>query len=232
MHCELGKEAKPLLKCSVKIRPSNPDWESRKFAGEVTFDLWSLGQREFARKGGTRVGVIALPCEDPGSPDDAQDTLEFTPRPWTTWFEQWRKRPDHSFALVNAGWTVFWGITGDDAKEQVLRAEWGPVDESEPSANDAAMPHWHVDPPLELLVDRISSSRRFKALVPVFRDIPGGPIGERLLIKRVHLGMGGWRNDSPGLWRDMTLHDPDELRTWAVRTLAYLKSQSQFFSAR
>lgn len=219
LHASLAEGIKGILGARVTIRP-NLKWKSSDFRGQLSFDLWPTNRIEFAYSRGRNVGVIAIPRNEGGQDDKDKD-----PCAWVTWYEEWLKRPDDSFSLLTAAWTVFWGIPGDHQKAQVLRAEW------DQKHDVPANPHWHIDPTLQVSPVTGGPPVSFEALRPFPPSAGAAVAGRGLPIDRAHLGMGGWEHQSLSPWRHPPLDNTEQLCRWAMRTLEHLTSQCKDFQS-
>lgn len=212
--------AADLLDAHIIIRKhSGASWQRKGFRGTVGFELWVPSAPEYgANERGRREPVAALPSAGGKHGELVAATAASTV--WVSWFEAWSRPDRQGFSLSGAKWTVFLGVAGDDAKAQILRAEWNPS-LADRGACGTGQPHWHVD--------RSVLTRREPRCTEL-EEIEGRPRDEWLSLKRVHLAMGGWRNQPPaphpwhmGLGDDLRL-----LREWAVETLRYIKRESRF----
>lgn len=62
---------------------------------------------------------------------------------WVSWHETWLKQDSTDYVLLNAGWTLFEGLPGNQEKTQVLRADWDQLEHR--GSKRAGQPHWHFD---------------------------------------------------------------------------------------
>src|SRR5260370_1429109 len=128
LHERLTDEFKSdyLLGQWTRIRDVNaPNWQQRKFQGEVGFELYPIGSPEYGLTDFNQK-VAVFPLAEQTSNGALQEIVPLTAAPtaWVSWFEHWKKLPTEAFALVTAKWVLFWGEPGDDEKIQVVRAEW------------------------------------------------------------------------------------------------------------
>lgn len=178
------------LKLGVRQADETLDWKGALVATKVFFAAKPVTND-------TRVEflddrMIAFSISDPG----ASIPL------WVSWREEWvkalagrqRGRAEPTLDLVGVSICFFAGNAAKK-KTQILRAEW---DNPKHRGNDAAQPHWHIDPNL---IDLPS----WKAETPV--QVAGGleelTTQEGLLValepgfwelQRLHLGMAGWKH--------------------------------------
>jgi hypothetical protein len=190
LHERLADEFKSadLLGQWTRIRDVNePNWQQKKFQGEVGFELYPIGAPEYGLTDfNQRVAVFPLADQANGGALQEIVPLAALPMAWVSWFEHWKKLPTEAFTLVTAKWVLFWGEQGNDEKIQVVRAEWDQTTFLENSNSPAAQPHWHVDRDLELA--------ELVAETSALEEIGGGMVSRRVTIQDVHLAMGGWSN--------------------------------------
>ena len=106
---------------------------------------------------------------------------------WVSWYEAWLKQDSSNFVLLNAGWTMFEGLPGNQEKTQVLRVDWDQLPHK--GSERAGHPHWHFDHGLFISSepDKVEIA---PGLVAVATDDP-------LAMERwtsvgfIHLAMGG-----------------------------------------
>jgi hypothetical protein len=142
---------------------------------------------------------------------------------WISWHEAWLKQNSINFVLLNAGWTLFEGLPGDQEKNQVLRVDWDQLPHR--GSERAGHPHWHFDH--ELFIsdkpDRIE----------IAPDLVQVPSEEPFVMRRetslgfIHLAMGAWyeNKEHPECWQRTYNDDCRQLRNWCTKTLRYLKEQ-------
>jgi hypothetical protein len=118
--------------------------------------------------------------------------------------------------------------------EPLLRAEWAPPPDYR---GDAAQPHWHFDRPFESWVypTGIQAEDAADATeAPEEENAePGDPAGlQELELSGIHLGMAGWHHGGEGhqCWQCAPKNMP-ELQRWALRTIAYMRSQTPHVQA-
>jgi hypothetical protein len=145
---------------------------------------------------------------------------------WASWHEKWRKLDSKEFVLLDAGWTLFEGLVGDQYKTQVLRADWDQL-LNEKGSKHAGQPHWHFD-------DEIfcSAGQANVEVGPGLIEVQGGSAPSNLRAPSVgfiHLAMGTWKSgaDHPECWQRDYMDDCQLLRDWCVKTLRYLRDQVQ-----
>jgi hypothetical protein len=154
---------------------------------------------------------------------------------WVSWSEEWIKtkvasrgrQPIPMLDLIGVSVGFYAGYANKE-KTQILRAEW---DNPKARGNEAAQPHWHIDPNL---IDLPSWSRE----QPIQRATANGleelSAAEGTLVtldpgfwslQRLHLGMAGWkhRNDSPECWQHKL--ELDIIAEWLGRVLVYCKTE-------
>ena len=142
---------------------------------------------------------------------------------WVSWYEAWLKQNSNNLVLLNAGWTMFEGLPGDQQKTQVLRVDWDQLPYR--GSKHAGQPHWHFDN--ELFIPAEPDKVQIKpGLVEV-------PTDETFSTQKwasmgfIHLAMGTWNKDvnHPKCWQRTYEDDCQQLRDWCVKTLRYLKEQ-------
>ena len=142
---------------------------------------------------------------------------------WVSWHEAWLKQNSINFVLLNAGWTLFEGLRGNQDKAQVLRVDWDQLHDRRNKC--AGHPHWHFDHDLFI--------RAEPDKVEVAPGLVEVPIDDAFAMARgasvgfVHLAMGAWNKgtDHPECWQRTYENDCQQLRDWCVKTLRYLKEQ-------
>jgi hypothetical protein len=244
------------------------NWKNPKFTGPVDFDLWPTEAPMTAKsdQGGelavfafeklTKIGSGELvEIEDEGDGSIC----------WISWHERWerlvpervfpgKKSKQPHFMLGTIQWILFWGRP-EDEKVQIIRSEWDnaahvtrkkkeyeiakskdakPADEEDEDSL-AGQPHWHVDRVVELGdVDAFLEHRGTE-----LRELAHSSYaGQYLNLQRVHLAMGGWKNEATGgaavaanhaaRWQIEYTEDRDELIEWNISTLRYIKSQIHY----
>jgi len=142
---------------------------------------------------------------------------------WVSWHEAWFKQDSKSFLLLSAGWTLFAGLPGNQAKAQVLRVDWDQLPHRR--SKHAGHPHWHFDHELFISPepDKVEVA---PGLVEVTTDT-GFAMARQALMGFIHLAMGAWNKDKdhPECWQRTYEEDCQQLRDWCVKTLRYLKEQ-------
>lgn len=142
---------------------------------------------------------------------------------WVSWHETWRKKGEGGFILLNSGWTLFEGQSGDPQKYQVLRADWDQLPHK--GSLQAGHPHWHFDDDLF-----ISAGPATVEVAPgLFQTTTGtaSEVPRKASMGSIHLAMGAWNTDTdhPGCWQRTYEDDCQQLRDWCKKTLKYLKEQ-------
>jgi hypothetical protein len=152
---------------------------------------------------------------------------------WVSWGEEWvkaastqrRRRTEPTLDLVGVS-LCFYAGNAAKKKTQILRAEW---DNTFQRGNNAAQPHWHIDPNL---IDFPSWKSEQPPQAP--EGLEELPATETPLIpvepgfwelQRLHLGMGGWRHhaDSPQCWQHKL--ELELVAAWLQRVLVYCKNE-------
>lgn len=142
---------------------------------------------------------------------------------WVSWYEAWRKQDSSNFILLNAAWTLFKGLPGDQDKTQVLRAEWDQLPHR--GSKRAGHPHWHFDH--DLFISAEPGKIKVKPdLVEISSDEPFA-MKRWTSVGFIHLAMGTWNQgkNHPECWQRTCEDDCRQLRDWCVKTLLYLKEQ-------
>lgn len=201
--------------------PPEAQWHKVHDGGEVEFDLVPIDpaksepatrmRREDSKT--HRVSVFPL-CTHSSS---CVGTF------WISWHETWLKEDSTNFVLLNAGWTLFEGLPGNQDKAQVLRVDWDQLDHRR--SKRAGHPHWHFDH--ELFI------RAEPGKVEVAPDLVEISTDDAFAMTRgasvgfVHLAMGAWNKDKdhPECWQRSYEDNCQQLRDWCVKTLRYLKEQ-------
>lgn len=153
---------------------------------------------------------------------------------WVSWSEEWKKasvgsRRKHEPALNLVGVSVgfYTGVPRRD-KTLLIRAEW---DNPNQRGNEAAQPHWHIDPNL---IDLPSWNSEFSV-----GNTPAAGALEELSVEegastialgfhslqRLHLGMAGWmhENDNPRCWQHRL--ELGTVADWVKAVLRYSKTE-------
>lgn len=142
---------------------------------------------------------------------------------WVGWHETWLKQDSVNYLLLNAGWTLFEGLPGNEDKDQVLRVDWDQLPHR--GSNRAGQPHWHFDHHLFISVepDKVQVAPGLVEVntTGVSAATGAGSVGS------IHLAMGTWNRDipHPKCWQRTYEDDCRQLRDWCVKTLKYLKEQ-------
>lgn len=152
---------------------------------------------------------------------------------WVYWGEKWKKSQiaqsrnmaKATLDLVGVKLCFHVGNFGQQ-KTQILRAEW---DNPKLQGNEVAQPHWHIDPNL---MDLPSKGRDYPVpvsggLVELSALQEGLAVSapNSLSLRRLHLGMGGWRHQEahPQCWQHKL--DLDTIAEWLKRVLVYCKNE-------
>jgi hypothetical protein len=142
---------------------------------------------------------------------------------WVSWYEAWLKQNSSKLVLLNAGWTMFEGLPGDQQKTQVLRVDWDQLPRK--GSMRAGQPHWHFDD--ELFIPAEPDKVQIKpGLVEVPPD-EAFAVPKWTSVGFIHLAMGTWNKNTahPLCWQRTYEDDCRQLRDWCVKTLRYLKEQ-------
>jgi hypothetical protein len=142
---------------------------------------------------------------------------------WVSWHETWKKVHPTNYNLLNAGWTMFKGLSGNPDKDQVLRVDWDQLPHK--GSPNAGHPHWHFDHEL-FLTSEPDKVEVAPGLVEVTTDTAFG-MPRQASLGFIHLAMGAWNKDKehPECWQRTYEDDCQQLRDWCVKTLRYLKEQ-------
>lgn len=152
---------------------------------------------------------------------------------WVSWGEQWVKasavigprRAEPMLDLVGVS-ICFYAGNAARQKTQILRAEW---DNPLQRGNNAAQPHWHIDPNL---IDLPSWKSEQPPQAPQgLEELPSS--GTPLIplepgfwgLQRLHLGMGGWKHhaDNPQCWQHKL--ELNTIAAWLNRVLLYCSNE-------
>lgn len=154
---------------------------------------------------------------------------------WVSWSEEWvktsasstRRRTSPMLDLIGVS-IGFYAGNANKEKTQILRSEW---DNPKARGNEAAQPHWHIDPNI---IDLPSWSRE----QPVSKTNADGleelSVAEGTLVpldpgfwslQRLHLGMAGWKHrpENPQCWQHKL--ELETIAEWLGRVLAYCKNE-------
>ena len=106
---------------------------------------------------------------------------------WVSWYDSWLKQDSSNFVLLNAGWTMFEGLSGNQDKTQVLRVDWDQLPRR--GSKRAGHPHWHFDH--ELFIPPEPDTPGLVEVSPVdsFETDKWTSVGF------IHLAMGAWNKD-------------------------------------
>lgn len=223
-HNNLASDVKEILGDAVTFYPSSQEkWYKTRDGSQVEFELVPryLEKSEPALrirredKKTHRVSVFPL-CAQSRSCAGIF---------WVSWYEAWLKQNSSNFILLNAGWTLFEGLPGNQDKNQVLRAEW---DQLPLKGNiRAGHPHWHFDHELFIFTepDKVEIA---PGLVEISAEETFA-MQESTSVGFIHLAMGTWNKgmDHPQCWQRDYEDDCQQLRDWCIKTLIYLKEQIQ-----
>ena len=208
LHGQFAQEISKTLRGECEIQPV-PDararWHRREVNENVEFFLWPKNSLvQWGLRTGGRVHCPLVAAKQTGISWQADQLA------WVAWREAWTRQKVDTFSLREAALTFFWGREGiQPIEHQLFRAEWP---QGTAASDMSAQPHWQVDWPLASLDDYISS---------------------------VHFGMAGWECAEHAStevhlskhWRRKFSGTPDELLTWAVRTLEYSVDQiAQYYA--
>ncbi len=221
-HNDVVADVQGILNVRVTFRPlDNGDWYKVRDGTEVEFDLVSVDpvKSETAtrmRRGESRTHRVSV---FPLSARLSSSVGTF----WASWHETWSKQDSKSFVLLNAGWTLFEGLSGNPDKVQVLRVDWDQL--SNRGSDQAGHPHWHFDH--ELFFSEVQEKIEVaQGLVEVSPE-SSFSIGKQASVGFIHLAMGAWNSniDHPECWQRTYEGDCRLLRDWCIKTLMYLKGQ-------
>lgn len=234
LHQNLERRYGEILERRVRAQPERKREDLRKFrsGGTVLYDLAPVdGVWEKALTRSRQLVFPLLPIRYDG-------TEYGVARCWVGWTETWRCIDKDEFDLQSAAWTLYWGYVGDESKTQVLRAEWDQLYRLECTPSDAGHPHWHID--TEIALSQVGAAVEHVALEEL-SDAPAS----NLAMQRVHLAMGGWLNrpahalaqppdedEVPECWQCDFGGGADDLSTWGVRTLRYLRTQANLIRTK
>jgi len=215
---------------------------SEVFNFDVTIE--ECGRRELSdwKRSRNPVSFILRVRDDPkrmrdvGRPGTRRDlVLQLEPDPndqrshrplgwWIGWSEQWHPRTatqrQNQFAFHSAGWRLY--CTGKNNNDTLLvRAEW-----DRPNAVGAAQPHWHFHHRQRMDVTGLLQGGNVSTDVQDDSPLTASP-DKDVDTTRIHLGMGGWCNDSqhPKCWQFPLGDVQKTVSGWAIATLKYMQSQ-------
>jgi hypothetical protein len=179
----------------IATDPPGNAWEKPSFDGVAVFFAYSKakGYIRAARKSGRPSPVVLI--KDSEFTNSKKDLL------YISWKESWKKNKIHTrnFELLDTGITFYWGNREFPGKveDQLFRAEW--TQRREGSSVLAAHPHWHIDWPLGMDLDK--------------------------MIDGVHLGMAGWdlaeQGETHEYWIKYVQNSLYDLRLWVNRVIKY-----------
>lgn len=221
-HNALVADVHEILGVDVTFQPlPNENWYNVRDGAEVEFDLiyvdslMSETAKRMRREGSKthRVSVFPLSARSSSSVGTF----------WASWHEAWSKQDSKSFVLLNAGWTLFEGLSRMD-KVQVLRVDWDQLPHR--WSGQAGHPHWHFDHYVFLseeqeMVEVAPGLMEEKADTTTFSG------GRKSSIGFIHLAMGAWNSgiNHPECWQRTYEDDCWQLHEWCTKTLRYLKDQ-------
>jgi len=154
---------------------------------------------------------------------------------WVSWSEEWvktsipstRRKPAPMLDLTGVSIGFYAGYANIE-KTQILRSEW---DNPKARGNEAAQPHWHIDPNLidlpswgrEQPVSSVAADGLEELSVAEGTLVPLDPAFWSL--QRLHLGMAGWRHrqESPQCWQHKL--ELEIITEWLGRVLVYCKTE-------
>jgi len=238
---KLNGEASSVLSQRVAIRPQSPDmkeWGRLSVGSTLPFELapakgtpWETALRARGGRGPSgRAYVFSL------FGATSADGVDTRAQAWVAWYERWTVVARGKFELLTAGWTVFWGLPGEENKIQVLRADWDQVKHTGEFAESIGQPHWHVDQPVVADGDGIRFSSgpspnisgelppqaiHDEAVAPAVASAVRAPA-----ISGLHLAMATWeRAEHPLCWQRGYRGQCEDLLDWAIKTLLYVRGQ-------
>jgi len=215
-HNGVACEVRTVIDARVTFHtPYKGEWYKVRDGCEVEFELVPVDtvKSEVARRMRRRVCVFPL------STPSSLRLCTF----WVSWHETWLKQDSTNYVLLNAGWTLFEGLPGNQDKAQVLRVDWDQLPHK--GSKRAGHPHWHFDHELFISAepDKVEVA---PGLVEVYTDDPFS-MERWASVGFIHLAMGAWNKntDHPECWQRTYEDDCQQLRDWCVKTLRYLKEQ-------
>jgi len=221
-HYNVASDVKEILGETVTFYPSNEvKWYKTRDGSEVAFELvprdpvQSERATRMRHKDSKTHRVSVFPLYTHSS--SCVGTF------WVSWYEAWLKQNSSNFVLLNAGWTMFEGLPGDQQKTQVLRVDWDQLPHK--GSKRAGHPHWHFDHELF-----ISTEPDKVEVAPGLVEVSTGDafaMARWSSVGFIHLAMGAWNKntDHPECWQRTYEDDCQQLRDWCVKTLRYLKEQ-------
>lgn len=221
-HNDVASDVRRVIDARMTFHPTDQA-ESYKVpeGGEVQFELVPVNSVEsetakrMRREDSKIKKVFVFPLCTPSS--SCLGTF------WVSWHEAWLKQNSKSFVLLNAGWTLFEGLPGNQDKTQVLRVDWDQLPRK--GSKHAGHPHWHFDHEL-FIPSEPDKIKIAPGLVEVTTDTAFG-MAKQASLGFIHLAMGAWNKDMdhPECWQRTYENDCQQLRDWCVKTLKYLKEQ-------
>ena len=221
-HNKVASDVTEILGEAVTFYPSDDEeWYKVRDGSGVEFDLVPADpvKSELAtrmrRESGQSYKVSVFSLSTPSS--------SYLGTFWVSWHESWSKENSANYLLVNAGWTLFEGVPGNQDKNQVLRVDWDQLPHRR--SNRAGHPHWHFDHELFISgeLDKIEIA---PGLVEVTAESPF-TMAKQASVGFIHLAMGAWNEHTnhPECWQRTYEDDCQRLRDWCIKTLKYLKDQ-------
>jgi hypothetical protein len=221
-HNHVASDVRTILGERVTFYASDErEWYKVRDGSEVEFELAPVDPvksetaKRMRREDSTTHRVFVFPLCTRSSP--CAGTF------WVSWREAWLKKDSRSFVLLNAGWTLFEGLPGDEDKVQVLRVDWDQLPHK--GSKHAGHPHWHFDHELFISAapDKVEVA---PGLVEVTTDTAFA-MARQASMGFIHLAMGAWNKDKdhPECWQRTYEEDCQQLHDWCVKTLRYLKEQ-------
>ena len=240
LHRKLSIKASGVLDQQVAIRPVPSHmkyWERLRAGSKLPFELlphhkgtpWETALRaRGGRQPSGRVNVFSL-CGVTSA-----DGVDTRAQAWVAWYERWTVVARREFELLTAGWTVFWGLPGEENKIQVLRADWDQIKYTGEFAESIGQPHWHVDQPVVADGGGIrywsGPSPNIPGELPprVIHDEAVAPTDASAVrapeIRGLHLAMATWeRAEHPLCWQRAYEGQCEDLFDWASKTLLYVR---------
>ncbi len=219
-HRSVTAEVKRALGVPTTIRSlDRRDWHHARPGTTLECELLPVDKKycEIALRGreGRYHRVFVYPLNE--------EPTSFVGTFWVSWHESWCKQNPEEFALLNAGWTLFEGLSGNQDKNQVLRADWDQLPHK--GSKHAGHPHWHFDHWLFISAEPAKVEVR-PGLVEVATDTAFST-AKQASVGFIHLAMGAWNGDvgHPQCWQRTYQDDCQQLCDWCVKTLTYLKDQ-------
>ncbi len=221
-HNNVASAVKKILGEPVTFYPSNDEeWYKVHDGCGVEFDLVPVdpikaeSATRMRHEGGQVHRVSVFPLSTPSS--------SYLGTFWVSWHETWLKQNSTNYVLLNAGWTLFEGLPGNQDKNQVLRVDWDQLPHK--GSPRAGHPHWHFDDKLFIFAQP-DKTEVASGLVEV-NTPAASAMAKPLSVGFIHLAMGAWNEgeDHPKCWQRTYEDDCRQLRDWCVKTLMYLKEQ-------